>query len=345
MSLVTKLLYKAFETGYIPTRITKLYMKYLCYNANKTASFGDVDAKNSVFRQVKDSMLSGRKLQNRFYNEGDSTDIPLNFYEFFMGKYKNFACAYFSTGSEDLDDAEDTALWDVSEKARVRDGMNVLVIGCENGSLPFYLAQHFENLTITALSDSAKMVSHLIKKAEELKLNNINFVNKEFYELKPENKFDRIICIERFDLIGDIPGWETKVKALMAQNALFFLQAQVHSNCANFPDSIGLEDFPGNNLIQDLIVPSFKNLMLTNKALHLNDCWEISGLQYKRTADKWFRKFEFNRQPIMKALEKAYGVQNARKWYERWRLYLLSQYEKFGSNNGQNWVIGQYLYS
>lgn len=332
------------ETGYFPVRLTKLWMKYLCFRANRNASLGNVDARCAVFRQIHRDIMSGEKIQNRHYGQRDTVDIPLNFYEYFMGKYLNFASGYFSTGAEDLDSAEEAALWMVSEKSRIRDGMTILEIGCNNGAFATYIAENFPNCQIIALSDSAKSLTQLQRRAKDRGFDNVEFLSKDFAEIKAEKQFDRIICLERFDLIGSVIGWEKKIKALLSEEGFFFLQTPVHYANAYYADSVGFEDYPGNNLIQDLITPSFKSHMLTNPSLQLFDCWEVSGEHYKMTADKWFKKFIFNKEPVLRSLQKAYGQKEASKWYERWKLYLLSLYEKFGYNNGQYWVIGQYLY-
>lgn len=343
MGLGSKIVYKALETGFVPVRLTKLWMKFLLFRANRYSSLGNTDARNSVFRQINQDLMTGKTLQQRGYTRFASHDLPLDSYDFFLGKYLNFACGYFSTGSEDLDEAEENALWMAADKARIRDGMTILEIGCNNGALSLYIAKNFPNVKIIAITDTAKMLSQLKKRAEDNGFSNIEYLSCDYTELK-DIKFDRIICLERFDLISFKPAWEKKIKALLNLDGMFFLQTPVHYAYSYYADSVGMEDYPGNNIISEDITPSFKTHMLTNQALHLCDCWEISGEHYKMTADKWFRKFVFNKDVILKSMQKAYGHKDAKLWYERWKLYLLGQYERFGYNKGQNWVIGQYLY-
>ena len=343
MGLGSKIIYKALETGYIPVRLTKLWMKFLLFRANRYSSFGDTDVRNSVARQISQDLLSGKTFQQRGYNRFANHDLPLDSFQFFLGKYFNFACGYFSTGAEDLDEAEENALWMVSDKSRIRDGMTILEIGCNNGALSRYLAKSFSTCRIISVTDSNKSLSLLNKLAENEKITNVEYLACDYADIK-DKKFDRIICLERFDLISCKPNWEKKIKALLNPDGLFFLQTPVHYAYAYYADSVGLEDFPGNNIISEDVTPSFRTHMLTNSDLQLKDCWEVSGEHYKKTADKWFRKFVFNKEPILKSMQSAYGKKDAKLWYERWKLYLLGLYEKFGYNRGQNWVIGQYLY-
>ena len=345
MGLTSKIVYKVIETGFVPDRITKLWMKYLCYRTIKSAKLDNIEARNSVFRQIRTDLLSGAEIRKYYFTERNSIDFPLSFYDFFLGKNLSLACGYFTTGAEDLDEAEDTALWYASERARIREGMNVLEIGCGAGAFSFWLANKYPNCKITALTDSPKILVHLRKKAENLKINNINFISQDFKDFPNESKFDRIVCLERFDMVSSAGNWERKIKSLLNKNGLFFMTVPVHSSTAFYEDSTGFDNMPGNNVIEDMIIPSVQSLMLTRADLHLTDLWEVSGMHYKQTADKWFRKFTFNKQPILKALEKAYGSDKANSWYIKMRLYLLSLYEKYGYNHGQEWITAQYLYS
>ena len=345
MGLTSKIIYKALETGFIPDRITKLWMKYLCYRTIKNAKLDNIEARNSVFRQIRSDLLNGAEIRKYYFTERNTIDFPLTFYDFFLGKNLSLASGYFSTGAEDLDEAEDTALWFASERARIREGMNILEIGCGAGAFSFWLANKFPTCKITALTLSPKMLVNLRKKAEDLNISNIDFICHDIKDFSNEEKFDRIVCLERFDLLSTLGSWEKKIKKLLNKDGLFFMTARVHSSTAFYEDSTGFDNMPGNNVVEDFIIPSVKSLMLTSNDLHLIDFWEVSGMHYKLTADKWFRKFTFNKQPILKALEKAYGGDKANSWYIKIRLYLLSLYERYGYNHGQEWITAQYLYT
>lgn len=345
MGIFSKLSYKLFETGYMPDKITKAWMYFLYFRALRKASLNNIEAKASVARQIHNDMITGAKFQNRGYTERQSVELSPDFYEYFMGKRHSFSCANFPTGAEDLDEAEDTALWLASDRARIRENLDILEIGCGMGAMTFWLAEKFPSCRFTSLTDSQKNVSVLMKIAEDKKLDNITFISKEIDELGSEAKFDRIICMERFDILSGLGVWEKKIKSLLKPNGYFFLQTPVHSHSAYYSESVELSDLPGNKVIEDIIMPSAQSFMHTNKALHMEDTWVISGEHYKKTADKWLRKFTFNKQPIYKTLEKTYGPKEASSWYVRWRLYLISLVTRYSYNHGQEWIVGQYLYS
>lgn len=61
----------------------------------------------------------------------------------------------YKEGSEGLNDAEEKMLAVTCERARLKDGMDILELGCGWGSLTLWMAEHYPNSRITAVSNSA----------------------------------------------------------------------------------------------------------------------------------------------------------------------------------------------
>jgi cyclopropane-fatty-acyl-phospholipid synthase len=147
------------------------------------------------------------------------------------------------------------------------------------------------------------------------------------------------------DMMAGTHDWDARISSWLKPDGKFFLQHQVHASFAYYSDSAGLEDFPGNSIVYPRLVPSAEMLMMFQQYFSVEDFWKISGDQYRMTADKWLKRFYFYRMSLMPLLEKAYGKKNAWTWLQRWRLYLLATSEKSGFNRGQEWILGQYLFS
>lgn len=345
MSLTSKLVLKALETGIIPERLTRAWVRYLCSQAVERASLGDVEARHAVFRQIHKELKLGSQLRNAPYAESDEIDMGPEFFELFLGKRLNTACCYFPTGAEDLDEAEDTMLWMSADRARIRDGMKILEIGCGWGAMTFWLAEQFPQAQITAVADSTSRTIHLQKRLKELELTNVKIIAAEFDELSFNEEFDRVICLERFDLISQSSNWETRIKSWLKPDGKFFLQHLVHASCAYYQESAGLEDFPGNSVVNPRLVPSAEMLMMFQKHLRIEDYWKISGDQYRNTAERWLKRYYFNRLAILPLFEKVYGKKMAWTWLQRWRMFLIGVSEQAGYNRGQEWIVAQYLFS
>lgn len=345
MSLTAKLILKALETGVVPERLTRAWIRNMCARSLERASLGEVEARHAVFRQIYKEMKMGAVLRHK--TDLDSLDLEMDpaFFELFLGKRLNEGCCYFPTGAEDLDDAEDTMLWMTSDRARIRDGMKILELGCGWGAMTFWLARQFPAAQITAVTESTSRTIHLQKRMNELDIKNVRFIASEFADLDFKTKFDRVICLERFDQIAAHPAWEEKLNSWLTEEGKFFLQYQVHADIAYYTESVGLEDFPGNAIVRERLVPSGEMLMMFQKQFSIDEYWKISGEQFKMTAEKWLGRFYFNRMAILPLLENKYGKKMAWTWLQRWRLFLIAVSEKAGFNRGQEWIIGQYLFS
>ena len=345
MSLSGKIVLKILETGLMPERISRCWISYLCRLACERASLGDIEARHSVFRQIVKDLKVGIKLRHKDLGNEQPAEMESDFFEMFLGKRLSTTCGYFPTGAEDLEEAEDTMLWMSSDRARIRDGMKILELGCGWGAMSFWLARQYPEAQITSVSDSVGQGIYLQKKAHELGLENIKIITAEFGDLDFKNKFDRIISLERFDLFAGDSEWQQKVHSWLESDGKFFLQAPVHSDFSFYLDSVGFDDLPGNYVSKNRVTLGADMPLLFQKFFHVEDFWKISGENYRATAERWLKRFYFNRLAILPCFEKAYGKRNAWTWFQRWRLHLIALCEQYGFNRGQSWIVGQYLYS
>ncbi|MDD3147756.1 MAG: class I SAM-dependent methyltransferase [Candidatus Riflebacteria bacterium] len=344
MGLTAKLVLKALETGIVPERLTRTWVRHLCAQAIDRASLGDVEARHAVFRQINKELKMGSSLRLEPNVETEGIEMGAEFFELFLGKRLNLGCCYFQTGAEDLDDAEDTMLWMSADRAHIRDGMNILEIGCGWGAMTFWLAEQFPQARITAVAENTSRAIHLQKRLKELELPNVKVIAAEFQDLNFAGEFDRVICLERFDLIASFPAWDKKIHSWLKPEGKFFLQHLVHSEYAYYQDSVGLDDFPGNSVVNQRLVPSAELLTICQKTFCVEDYWKISGEHYKKTAERWLNRYYFNRLAILPLFEKVYGKKMAWTWLQRWRLYLIALSEQTGYNRGQEWITAQYLF-
>lgn len=345
MSLTTKLVLKALETGIVPERITRTWIRYLCRQATDRAALGDVEARHAVFRQLHKELKLGTTLRLTNPDDVGSAELEQDFFELFLGKRLNAGLCYFPTGAEVLDEAEDTMLWMSADRARIRDGMHILEIGCGWGAMTLWLARQFPGAHITTVVDSTKRSINLQKQLNESDIKNVKVVAAEFEDLNYSEEFDRVICLERFDLISQASDWESRLESWLKPAGKVFIQQQVHAALGYYQDSVGLADFPGNAVYNQRLVMPAELLMLFQSRLCIEDYWKVSGEQYRMTAERWLARYYDNRLEILPLIEKAYGKKMAWTWYQRWRLFLIATAEQAGFNRGQDWIVAQYLFA
>ncbi len=345
MSLTARLILKALETGIVPEKCARFWVNRMCSQAVERASLGEVEARHAVFRQICKEVKLGTSVLHKIDADDSFAELGSDFYQLFLGPRQAETCCYFPTGAESLEEAEETMLWMSADRANIRDGMRILELGCGWGAMTFWLARQFPASEIVAVTESTSRSIVLQKKLKELGINNVKILTSEFAELSFGQEFDRIISIERFDMLCPHYDWEDKLNSWLQDGGKFFLQYQVSANASYYTDSVGLESFPAN-FIQNLrLVLSSETLMMFQRRFFIEDYWRVSGEHYQRTAEKWLEKFYANRMDILPVLEKVYGKKKAWGWLQRWKLFLLSVSEKAGFNRGQEWVLAQMLFS
>ncbi|GAB4282640.1 MAG: cyclopropane-fatty-acyl-phospholipid synthase family protein [Candidatus Rifleibacteriota bacterium] len=314
-------------------------------SALSRASLGDIEARHSVYRQILRDLKTGTSVGRKAVLDEEMVEMPPEFFELFLGKRLVETCCYFPTGAEDLDEAEETMLWMTADRAKIRDGMNILELGCGLGAMTFWLARQYPDAQITAVTDSIGKRIYIQKKIHELEINNVKVITSDFVDLKFEIKFDRIISVEKFAFNSACPKWDEKIAKWLKEDGKFFFQLPVHSQYAFYYDSVGFEDLPGNIVSRNRLCLSFDMPLLFQNHFSIEDLWRISGEHYKLTSEKRLKKYYFNRLQVLPSFEKAYGKRMAWIWFQRWRLSLLSSSELFGFDRGQSWICAQYLFS
>lgn len=75
----------------------------------------------------------------------------------------------------------------------------------------------------------------------------------------------------------------------------------------------------------------------------LIDRWTWPGTHYEKTSNAWIFRMDSNREVILPVLEKTYGHSEARRWFHRWRIFVMARAELFGFRDGEEWQVSHYL--
>ncbi len=70
-------------------------------------------------------------------------DVSNDFYALWLDKRLTYSCAYFETGDEDLDTAQEAKYDLICRKLRLRPGERLLDIGCGWGGLAMFAAERY----------------------------------------------------------------------------------------------------------------------------------------------------------------------------------------------------------
>lgn len=128
-------------------------------------------------------------------------DAGNDFYALFLDRRMVYSCAYFATGSEDLDTAQEQKLDLICRKLRLRDGERFLDVGCGWGALVLHAAQHYgvRALGVTLSEQQYRLASQRIADAGLSDRVEVRCID---YRDLADGPFDKMASVGMFEHVG-----------------------------------------------------------------------------------------------------------------------------------------------
>jgi cyclopropane-fatty-acyl-phospholipid synthase len=238
-------------------------------------------------------------------------DLSAELYDYFLDADRQYSCAYFPRGDEDIETAQLLKKRHIAAKLNLQPGMTVLDIGSGWGGMGIYLAKNFNcNVIGVTLSEEQFKLSNQRVKEEGLE-GRVRFELVDYRKLT--EPVDRIVSVGMLEHVGQHQYGEFfgQIKALLKPDGV----ALIHSiGRMGKPQPIGAwirkYIFPGAYL------PSISQLArsIEGHSLWLTDM-ENLRIHYAKTLACWYDRFEQNRENIA-------GIYDER-FCRMWELYLL----------------------
>ncbi len=129
-------------------------------------------------------------------------DLGNDFYALWLDRRMVYSCAYFPTGGETLDEAQEAKLELICRKLRLRPGERLLDIGCGWGGLICYAAERYgvEALGITLSQAQAELARERIAAAGLGGRCRVEIC--DYRELPPAAVFDKVVSVGMVEHVG-----------------------------------------------------------------------------------------------------------------------------------------------
>jgi cyclopropane-fatty-acyl-phospholipid synthase len=149
-------------------------------------------------------------------------DVGNDFYALWLDRRMQYSCAYFPTGAEDLDTAQQCKLDHICRKLRLKPGERLLDIGCGWGGLALYAAQAHgvEVLGVTLSQRQAEYANMEIARAGLAPAAAVRI--QDYRDLGGES-FDKIVSVGMFEHVGrrHLPEYFAQAYRLLKPGGLF----------------------------------------------------------------------------------------------------------------------------
>ena len=271
-------------------------------------------------------------------------EIPANFYKYCLGRHRKYSSCYWEDNTKDLDEAELLSLKLTTQHAKLTNGQNILELGCGWGSLTLWMAKKFPKSKITAVSNSSSQKTHILEQAKKRNLNNISIITEDMNKFNPKTRYDRIVSVEMIEHMRNHRKLFKKINTWLKPGGLFFMHIFVHKTQPYLFEVQDEDDWMSQYFFSGGMMPSEDLPLFFQEDLKIIDQWSWSGKQYEKTANAWLANIDSNKEKVMKTLEKIYGKDNSKKWFQRWRIFFMSCAELWGYRDGNEWKVVHYLF-
>ncbi|MFK4050484.1 SAM-dependent methyltransferase [Acinetobacter venetianus] len=271
-------------------------------------------------------------------------ELPTAFFQAVLGERLKYSACFFPHDKTSLDEAEECALRIYSDRAQLNDGQSILELGCGWGSLTLWMAEQYPNAKITAVSNSATQRQYILAEAEKRGLNNIEVLTCDVNVLElQENSFDRVVSVEMFEHVRNYQRLFAKIQSWLKPDGLLWCHIFCH-RFLHYPFEIKSEyDWMSRYFFTGGLMPATSTFLHFQEHLELERHWQWSGTHYEKTANAWLENMDRNSEQLKPLFEQVYG-QDAEAWWQRWRIFFMACAELFGFEQGQEWVVGHFLF-
>ncbi len=288
-------------------------------------------------------------------------ELPPAFFALMLGERRKYSCCLYrdiEQGADrrgdrmgvgavgvSLDDAERAALDATCLHAQLNGGQRILELGCGWGSLTLWMAEHYPDAQITAVSNSASQRAYIESCLAAAGYINVQVVTadmNDFTIADDASRFDRIVSIEMFEHMANWQRLLERVRDWLTPSGLLFLHVFAHRGAPYRFDHRDPTDWIARHFFTGGLMPSERMIEQFSSLFEVTSEWRWDGRHYAQTARDWLANFDRHEAQIDTILSDVYGA-DARLWKRRWRLFLLSTIGLFGHRQGTPWGVNHYL--
>ncbi|MBL4681958.1 MAG: class I SAM-dependent methyltransferase [Pseudomonadales bacterium] len=330
------------EQGYVPDWITRVGIRRLLKKRlnQEKRKFKAEHALQSLINEMNNSALA---INTQDANK-QHYEVPTEFYERTLGIHKKYSCGYFNTHVTNLSTAEEEMLSISCERAGLVDGMDILELGCGWGSLTLWMALHYPNSKIVAVSNSSTQKEFIDATTVQRNLNNIEIITSDMNDFSTATKFDRVVSIEMFEHMRNHQLLFQRIAQWLKPEGKLFFHIFCHKNIPYFFETKGKSDWMAEHFFTGGLMPSYDLPLAIESDLNLENRWIVNGKHYAKTNRAWLDQLDSNQDQILNILKKSKDPTPEIIQMNRWRIFFMACEELFAYNQGKEWHVGHYLF-
>lgn len=260
-------------------------------------------------------------------------DVSNDFYKLWLDERLVYSCAYFRTGEESLDEAQEAKLDLICRKLRLQPGERLLDIGCGWGGLLIHAAERYgvSGVGVTLSEAQAELARERIL-ARGL-ADRVRVEVRDYRDLPGGSNFDKIVSVGMFEHVGreHLPEYFAQAYRLLRPGGLFLNHGIIHPrpDPARHPVHQAILRFTWRytSFLERYVFPGGE---LVTPGTVLSDA-EAAGFEtrdleslrehYVLTLRHWVRRLEANHEEVAAVVGEG--------TYRIWRMYMAAVSRSF----------------
>jgi cyclopropane-fatty-acyl-phospholipid synthase len=244
-------------------------------------------------------------------------DISNDFYRLWLDQSMTYSCAYFKTGSEDIDTAQAQKLDHICRKLRLKPGQRLLDVGCGWGGLLRHAVRTYGVRAVGVTNSAAQYELARERVAADGLTGQIELHYGDYRDLEGSGAYDKVVSVGMYEHVGlaNLPVYFDKIARLLKPGGALLNHGIVTTDWrgkAQGPpggEFIGRHVFPGGEL------PNLPRALthVLQSGLEPVDVEDLRP-HYARTLLLWSRRLEAHAEAAIAAA----GIEQ----YRIWRIYL-----------------------
>ena len=332
------------ETGHIPDAMIRLGIRQLLRSRLRSLELAPATAVETAEDEFAAQCRHAAVAEVPQLANEQHYEVPAGLFETVLGPRLKYSCCHFGEGATTLAEAEDSALAITAARAELHDGQRILELGCGWGSLTLWMAGHFPNARITAVSNSASQREFIEARAAEWGFDHIEVITADMNEFAPRAVYDRVVSIEMFEHMRNHAELLRRIAGWLAADGKLFVHIFCHRSRSWLFEDHGPGDWMARQFFSGGMMPALTLLPRYQQHLRLADQWQWSGRHYEQTCNAWLRRLDAARPAALEHLAHASETQSAQVQLQRWRMFFMSCAELFGFHGGAEWLVTHLLF-
>ncbi len=246
-------------------------------------------------------------------------DLSPDFYALWLDHRMVYSCAYFLTGNDNLDTAQEQKLDYICRKLRLQPGESLLDIGCGWGGLVMHAASHY-GVNARGITVSVPQADAARKRVQAAGMNERCRIEVCDYRDVEGGPYDKIVSVGMFEHVGEalLPGYFARAWYLLRPGGVF-LNHGIARNVNHRPQ--------GPSFCEKYVFPDGELVPIHTTVRVAETCgFEVRDVEnlrehYALTLRQWVNRLEANAGAVRRITnEKTFRV---------WRLYMAAAAYRF----------------